>query len=462
MIKEILDEIANESSTKKKDLILKKYVDNELLKRVIYLATSRRVKFYIKQVPEFQYVGDDEGLEQALDKLSRLTSRELTGGAAINHLAYILSSINPSDQIVIERIIGKDLKIGFGTTNINKVFKGLIEKTPYMGAKAFSEDLAKKIFKGGAVAVSQVKMDGRYCNAIIRGGEVELESRQGETTFIGNAKMLRELSVMSDCVLNGELTIDGLNRYIANGVIASIIDIEENRLKRGEDETNEKIESFNLKHGSYEDMLSRIRYTVWDMITIEEYFDGVSSREYAERAALLSSTINKYLMTRVVIVEGAVVTTYEEAMLHFQQILKRGDEGTILKALNGKWKDGKPNWQVKCKVEIDLDLIITGFNYGNKGTKNENLISSIDVKSSCGKLKTSPAGINESTMKFITENQDKLLNTIVEVKCSGLSHNSKMEYSLLHPVFKTLRDDKLEGNTLEECIQISNAALGLS
>jgi ATP-dependent DNA ligase len=80
-----------------------------------------------------------------------------------------------------------------------------------MGAKSFDEKLARKIFDKGGIAVSQVKMDGRYCNAIIRSGEVELESRQGETTFVGDAKFVRELSVMHDCVLNGELTIDGLD-----------------------------------------------------------------------------------------------------------------------------------------------------------------------------------------------------------------------------------------------------------
>ena len=57
-------------------------------------------------------------------------------------------------------------------------------------------------------------MDDRYCNAIIRGGQVELESRQGEVTHVGDAKFLREVSVMQDCVLNGELTIDSTKKYL--------------------------------------------------------------------------------------------------------------------------------------------------------------------------------------------------------------------------------------------------------
>jgi ATP-dependent DNA ligase len=45
---------------------------------------------------------------------------------------------------------------------------------------------------------------------------------------------------------------------------------------------------------------------------------------------------------------------------------KRGLEGTIIKAANAGWKDGKP-YQIKMKLEMDIDLRIVGFNYGSKG-----------------------------------------------------------------------------------------------
>ena len=50
-IKQIFDEIANESGTNEKMNILSKYKENELLKNVLYMANSKRVKFYIKQIP---------------------------------------------------------------------------------------------------------------------------------------------------------------------------------------------------------------------------------------------------------------------------------------------------------------------------------------------------------------------------------------------------------------------------
>jgi ATP-dependent DNA ligase len=461
LIKSILDEVAAEGGSNAKMDILKSHAATPLLKDVLYQAKSKRVKFYLKQIPEYTTIGSDKGLEWALGELSFISNRHVTGGEATTHLKTILESVSADDAYIVERIIDKDLKFGMGTSNINKVFSKLIEKTPYMGAKSFSEDLAKKIFEKGGVAVSQVKMDGRYCNAIIRGGEVELESRQGETTHVGDAKFLREMSVMQDCVLNGELTIDGLDRYTANGVVASIVDIEGKRENRGEEATSKKITAFEKKHGSYQEAIDGIHYTVWDMITIEEYFDKVSNREYAERASILTSTLGKYQMTKCTIVEGAVVRTYEEAMSHFQQILQRGEEGTILKALKGTWKDGKPNWQVKMKLDMSIDLRVIGFEYGEKGTKNENVYSTINLESSCGKLTTNSSGMKEAMMDDITERAEELMGTVVEIRCCGLSQNSKGEWSTLHPSVVALRDDKDTCDSLDTAIEIENMAKGL-
>lgn len=461
-IKQIFDEIAAESGNNAKIALLKKYSDNKLLERVLYMADSKRVKFYIKRIPEYVFDDVEWTLEQGLDMLMRLANREITGQSAIDTLSILLGNVSTDDAYVIERIIEKDPKIGMGTTFINKVFKGLIEETPYMGAIAFDEKKARKIFEGGAHGVSQVKMDGRYCNAIIRNGEVELESRQGEPTIVTGATFLEELIQFPNCVLNGELTMDGIPRYESNGIIASIIDICGKKHSRSDIENAKKLEKFTQKHGDFDEALSKIRYTVWDMITIDEYFDAKSAVPYINRMALLVSMLQSVNVTRISQVKSQIVDSYEDAIAHFREVLGSGEEGTILKSISGHWKDGKPNHQIKMKLEMALDLVITGFNYGTKGTKNENVISSFNAESSCGKLKTRPQGLTESLMEEITENQDKLLGMVIEIKCCGLSQDQFGSYSVLYPAFKHFRDDKTEANTLEECIEIQTAAIGLT
>ena len=460
-IKQIFDEIAAEPGTNQKMVILGKYRDNKLLERVLYLANSKRVKFYIKQLPEYLFFPSGEmGLDSALDALTELSSRKVTGHSAIGHLVHVLSSCTPEDSYIIERIIEKDCRLGMGTTNINKIFKGLIEDTPYMGAISFDEKKARSIFNDGRRAYSQIKMDGRYCNAIIRNGEVELESRQGEPTVVTGATFLQELADFPDCVLNGELTIDGVSRYESNGVIASIISILSKQESRGPAETAKHIAKFESKHGGFNKALESIRFTIWDTITVDEYFDQRSTTPYSERIVNYATALYDLKPTMISAVEMHDVATYEEALLRFQEALADGQEGTILKATDGGWKDGKPNWQIKMKLEMDVDLRITGFNYGTG--KNINVISSVNAESSDGKVVTRPTGINEAMMQHITDNQKTLLGTIVECKCSGLSQDSEGRYSLLHPVFKSLRDDKDTCDDLQSIIAIENMVKGLA
>jgi hypothetical protein len=464
-IKQIFDEIAAESGNNAKIEILRKYQDNELLKKVLYMANSKRVKFYIKRIPEYTPILEyPEGIDfiGQLGRLDGLSLRVTTGSYATLLLKDILSHMTADDAYIVERIIEKDCKIGMGTTFMNKVFKDLIEDTPYMGAVSFDEKKARKIFEKGAKGFSQIKMDGRYCNAVIRNGEVEMESRQGEPTTLTGAKFLEELESFEDCVLNGELTMVDTPRYESNGIIASLIDILGKKDSRTEKENEKKLKAFNDKHGSLEEALDKIRYTVWDRLTVDEYFNKSSKLKYVERLATLEKVIQDAGSTCVNLIESMIVHNYKQAMNHFKEVLALGEEGTILKAWDGEWKDGKPTWQIKLKLELTLDLVITGFNYGTKGTKNENVVSSLNAETSCGKLKTRPQGLKEDLMKEITKNQDNLLGTIIEVKCSGLSFDNTGAYSLLYPAFKHFRDDKSEANSLDECIEIQNAALGLS
>jgi ATP-dependent DNA ligase len=466
MIKEILDEITAISGTNDKIKALSQHSDNAMLKVVLYRAHSKRVKFYLRQIPEYT---PSEGklcrdIGWALRRLEDLQFQRVSGNEAIEHLKETLESISKDDATVIELIIGKSTKTGLGTTNMNKVFKNLIEKTPYQGAKPFTEDLARKLFDTPHAREfgvrSDIKMDGRYANGLVQSGDVEAISRQGEITHVGDALFLKELSQFPDCVLNGELTIDGLDRYTANGIVASIVDIEGKRETRGPQETSKKINAFTQKHGDYFEMSHNIRYTVWDMITTDEYFDKKSKRPYEERRALLVQMLDKFQTTKISMVESKIVFTYAEAVQHFQEALSRGLEGTIIKDMQGAWKDGKPTWQIKMKLEIDVDLKIVGFNYGTG--KNINVISSLDCESSDGLIKTSPTGIKEVMMQHITETQSELLDTILEVKCSGLSQARTGEYSLLHPVFKILRDDKDTCDSLDDIKQIELAAKTLS
>jgi ATP-dependent DNA ligase len=143
-------------------------------------------------------------------------------------------------------------------------------------------------------------------------------------------------------------------------------------------------------------------------------------------------------------------------MSHFQEVLEAGEEGTILKASKGTWKDGKPVWQIKMKLEMDVDLRIIGFKYGGKGTKNEFVISSLICESSDGLVVTDPSGMKEAEMAKVTANQDSLLGTVVQVRCCGLSQDKHGNHALLHPSVVEFRDDKDTCDSLDSIREIEN------
>jgi len=251
-----------------------------------------------------------------------------------------------------------------------------------------------------------------------------------------------------------------MDRYTSNGIIASLISYG----KKEFDGKNVKKEAdkFVEKHGiTIQTALDNIRYTVWDCIGIDEYYSGNSSTPYRERLDFVEKTIKEYKPTMVSLVKSEEIKTYDEAIAFFKTMLKSGEEGAILKAKDGKWKDGHVKWQCKMKLEMDLDLAIVDFNYGNAGTKNEGIISSLTVQTSDGLLETRPAGISEFDMDFITKNKDSLMGTIVTVKCSGLSNDREGNHALLHPVFKCFRDDKNTADSLDRVKAIQNMILGL-
>lgn len=460
-IKSIFDEISSEPGTNRKMEVLKKHKDGPLgtlLGKVLYYALSKRVKFYIKRIPQTTFNTGTVSLEDALQHLAPLSLREVTGNDAFSHLLALLTSLSKDDAFIVERIIDKDVKLGMGRTNINKIYADLIEKTPYMGAKPFNPEDVKELLEKGP-CFSQVKMDGRYANAIIRGGEVDLESRGGEPSYLTGAKFLEEISSFPDCVLNGEFTMDGYTRYQSNGIIASLINIG-GKLAEGEDATKDIANLEKDENATREELLNKIKFTVWDVITVDEYFTKKSNTPYHKRLQKVKDLIQfNDNVTMVVPIESKTVTSYEDALAHCVELMQRGEEGSIIKSTIGLWKDGKPSWQFKMKLEMDVDMKVIGFNYGTKGSKNEKLISSLTVSSSDGLVETRPAGMSDKDMKYVTANQEKLMGSIVEVKCCGLSQNDRGEYSLLHPVFKKFRtDEKTEADSLKDIKEIEKMA----
>ena len=120
------------SNFKKAEILARK--DDELLKRLFFMALDPFTNYWIRKIPD--YNSDENGstdtmsLESALDALLKLADRTYTGHAGIAHLKSILDAVTADDAKVVEKIIAGDFKCGVGTTIVNKTWPGLIFEFP--------------------------------------------------------------------------------------------------------------------------------------------------------------------------------------------------------------------------------------------------------------------------------------------------------------------------------------------
>jgi DNA ligase-1 len=467
---EIIEELRSSNSRIHKESVLKKHANNELWKQVVQMAYDPLTQFYVRSIKYIPHVEeiDEDFLQTALVCMLTVSRRELTGGEAIDYLTEQFGHLTPEDYEVVQLILDKDLNCGIQASTINKAYgKNFIKETPYMGAKPYSKKLVEQMFEEGGYAYSEVKMDGRYANVrVTLDGDVSLESRNGKSNYFGNhfdnlvgfAKRMKQ-----NVVLNGELIIEGVDRYTSNGIISSLVKIGE-KIQSGKDITKDEAK-FQKRYGkTYEEGLSSVCLVVWDYIPLYEYENDPNWRNprYVRMSSLEEYFKDEQSFDNVKFIEYKNVYSPQEAMEHFQEMLARGEEGTILKYADGTWKDGKPKWQVKMKLEMTTDLQVVGLKPGNRGTKYENTLGSLICKSSCGQVSSDVSGMSDE-MRDEIWNDENFVNdvVIVEVKSNGLSQDKDGNYALLHPAFMSIRTDKSVADDLQIIREQDSMAKGL-
>lgn len=424
----VLNKLASNNSRIFKIETLTEHSDNELLKSTIQLALDPFVNFYQRKIPKYTPNHNDVGdnLDWALDQLvTMLASRKVTGNAAIEHLQYILENVTADNAKVVERVVTKDLKCGFAASTTNAVWPNLVPEYPVMLCSQFDEKLIDRI---KWPAVVQLKMDGMRFNAIVVDGKCDLRSRNGkEINIMGclEQEFIR-MSEGKNMVFDGELLVETeagvADRQTGNGIL--------NKAVKGTISANEA---------------AMVRATVWDMIPYDKFVLGLDKTPYLIRYARLESL--SMIPQKIRLVDNKLVQTYEEAQLIFQQYLDQGQEGIILKDLNGPWEDKRAKHQIKFKGELECDLRIVGVEGGTG--KYVGMVGAILCESADGVVKTSVgSGFNDEQRKSLVN--EKLIGKVVAVKYNARIHNKQGEESLFLPIFLEIREDKTVADSSQD------------
>jgi DNA ligase-1 len=204
-----------------------------------------------------------------------------------------------------------------------------------------------------------------------------------------------------------------------------------------------------------------VLYDAWDLVPSHLAVPGGRCETpYVERFAKLLDEVRSKLQAVIDVIDYRLVYSRAEAAQHFSETLAKGLEGTVVKHPDMPWFDGDSKFQVKYKVEFDVDLKITGFNPGEPGKRTEATFGSLICESACGTLQVGVSGLKREMETYLHENRALVTGGVITVRANDIvmPSDSSTLYALSHPRFVELRRDKGEADTLPHIINQLEAA----
>lgn len=485
-ILETIEKLRNTQGTNAKVSFLKENHNSEL-KEILSYAYDPSIIFGItpktlKRYSNMRTLSHDESLNLLLKTL-KVQAHKLEGHGR-DMVESMFRQLHDSWQELAICIFKRNLDIGLNTKKLNEIFgPGFIPETPYMGAQPFTKEALKDHFRKNDYMFSEEKYDGRYSNTISNFEQSVMVSRNGKNSSIfGNVEkdailVASEFGYVDGVVLNGELIIEGVDRYTSNGMISSILSLREKEGK-GLLTQKEEIKFYDVYKMTLQQAADKVVQIVWDFIPYKYYSTGKEFKfPRHQRVKILEKYLELSGVKNIKLADIRICYDYKEAIDHYKEVEAKGGEGTIVKTPDGTWVNKKPKWQLKLKKIFDCDLKIVGFKPGSSENKFKETLGSLIVQSDDGILETDASGMGEEQRYEIWDNKDSYLGKILVITCNGLSHDKSGKPSLLHPRCSTedvlntktgkkekriiIRNDKSVANTYTEIVEIDRMVMEL-
>lgn len=408
-------------------------------KRLCREALSPFRVFGLKQIPKnIDYMSDEDGdqgdINNFFNLLDKLHNRELTGHAARDAVVTELSLYTKRTADILRCVLDKNLRAGFSAETVNELYTG--EKEPQDDVAivpVYSVMLARKLNKEKDVdfdspKILEAKYDGQRCNLFIENGQGIFRARSG--------KHMHHLDGLFDDYFNiihqhfGDVMIDGE--------------------VMGDDFT----ETMNAKSSKNADAKQNLRFYVYDIVPIDGFFSHTFTESQEDRCKLVTSlvsTIEMYVgktigLNRFKHVKRTMSSSYKEALAFYEECVKEGYEGIIIKDPDAMYERDRSKAWWKWKPVVTYDAKIISFYNGRENSRLENLVggfyaegvdeNGVAFSCRCG------SGLSDDMRKDMTENPDKYIDQTVELEADPVMTESNGVHSLRWPIFKKVRNDK--------------------
>ena len=346
---DFIKEINSSNSRLHKQSVLKKYKDDEVIKKYLQIAFDPFKVYGISNKKLTKKVNDTADhvivLASIFDLFNYLETHNTGTDADILKCQRFLkhvSSMDPECMSLLFSLICKDLSIGVDAKTINKEIPGLIP--------TFSVQLANKYFDkpeymNGRTFAITTKIDGGRIIALKENGQVSFYTRAGQK-YEGLVDLeLEMLRFMPDnTCLDGEITL------LDKGTLTSKDQYKETmKIVRTKDKE---------KHG--------IKMLVFDWMPAEDFKKQHCDYTYMERRTKAMELFNTHNFEYFELLPLLYVGTDVSKIYYLlNEQTANGEEGVMVNDCDAKYEFKRTNALLKVKKFDSLDLEVVGVEEGS-------------------------------------------------------------------------------------------------
>lgn len=427
LINEIIEELKNTSSTNKKIEILKTCKNNTGFKKILLWTYDKiNTNYFVKKIPSYTEYGDlsldtSMGLDILDSMLIKLSTRKVTGNAALNLVQETLEQFELLDQEIIENILGRDLKCGVSTSSINKAIPKLIPVFDVVLAKNY-KDHFKKV-ENGSWKIS-AKIDGCRNITIKKNGKFKFYSRQGKD-FYTLTNLIPELEKQTkgidSCIFDGEIClVDDTGKEDFQGIMKQI-------KKKNHTILNPK-------------------YKIFDMLTEDEFYSGKGDASFNERYIKLRELITD--CHKLDVLEQVDYT--EDSFAEMQRKAEEGSwEGLILRRSDVGYKSRRTDHLLKVKKFFDAEFIVKDIKVGDFqytvsgiGQTSEVMLTAVKILLDDKWEVSVGSGFSIEQRKYLMEHPEDIIGKTITVNYFERTKNKNGGESLRFPTLKHIYESK--------------------
>lgn len=425
--KRFYNEITQNNSRNYKQEILRKYKDDEVIKRYLQIAfdpykvygiSTKKLSTEVRSIAAF--IPQTSTVFGLFDYLAEHNTGTFLEILECQNALNAVASLDRDCANLLTSLICKDLSIGCDAKTINKEIPGLI---PTFNVQLANKYFDKPEYVEGKTFALTTKIDGGRIIALKENGQVSFYTRAGQK-YEGLVDLEDEMSRLmpEGTCLDGEITL------LDRGNLSS---------KEAYKETMKIVRTKDKeKHG--------IKMIVFDGMSVRAFKEQKYEIPYSLRRKYLQQMFDiikcEYFEMLPLLYVGSDTNKITE-LLEVQT--SQGEEGIMINIWDADYEFKRTNNLLKVKKFNTCDLRVTGFEEGTG--KYVGMLGAFICEYKGGQVKVG-SGLTDEQRVDVWRNSRDYENLIIEVSYFEETKDSTGKLSLRFPTFKDFRFDKTEPN----------------